>query len=273
MLDATPRAQRPFIVRVAIMATIAAILVTGLSATQASAVTTPTFVAGSAANGFAGPGNGTGKPVTITSSNVQAGDLWVGIASYYGDGTAIISGSGWNAPAPYNAERISAIYGVRAWIFWKVLTPADVVGGKFTSTVTSGGDGAQFGGIRYAGVAYRGSNLTATVSGDAVHQSAGTGSYADATFPAVAPPSVNNVVLRLGAARGYGGYLAGHTIKWTSAPGTVRNESSQGNYGDRALVVSEQVNSNGAAAAGRYDTALWGSRNRVTYSIAITSQG
>jgi hypothetical protein len=154
-----------------------------------------------------------------------------------------------------------------------VLTPADIVGVKFNSTVTSGGDGPQFGGIRYAGVAYRGSNLTATVKGNAVKQDAGTGSTADATFPAVTPPSANNVVLRLGAARGYGGYLAGHTIKWTSAPGTWRNESSQGNYGDRALVISEQVNSNGAAAAGKYDTALWGNRNRVTYSIAITSQG
>ena len=244
-------------------------------ATSASAVTTPTFVAGSQASAFVGPyasGFHT-RVVTVTSANVQAGDLWVGLAAYNGDGGLNIQGTGWSAPTPHNAGGPGDIYSTRAWVFWKVLAPSDVVGGRFSATIVTGADGAQFGGARFAGLAYRGARLTATVAGSAVAQGAGgLASTADVTFPAVATPAGNTVV-RLGAARGYGGYLAGQGIHWTSAPGTTRIAASDGNTGDRAIVISEQPNGSGAAASGQYFTALWGNRNRVTYTVAISSAG
>jgi hypothetical protein len=245
-----------------------------LTSAPAQAATTPVYVAGSAAAGFQGPYAGwQARTVTITSYNVQPGDLWVGIAAYHGDGGLAIAGEGWNQPSPYNAGGPRDIYGTRAWVFWKVLTAGDISGGTFTASVTTGADPAFFGGVRFSGVAYRGSNLTATVAGSAVSQGAAAFvSYADVTFPAVGVGSSTNVVLRMGAARGYGGYLAGQNIKWTSWPGTARVNASSGNTGDRALVISEQPNGNGAAASGRYYTALTGNRSRVTYSVVIRSQ-
>jgi len=67
------------------------------------------------------------------------------------------------------------------------------------------------------------------------------------------------MVVRMGAARGYGGCNAlSSDNDWLTWPGTGRVDFSAGNEGDRALVISEQTSNAGAAAAG-----TWYSQARI----------
>lgn len=244
-----------------------------LSASPAlgSPIVPPAFVAGSVATAFDGP-SVSGKSITLTSPNVQVGDLWMAILAYHFSGTINTpSGAGWNASTVVAANGGgSNLYSVRSVVIWRVLTASDISGGSFSQTFTASGSDLTYGGFRGAAVAYRGTALVANVTANGTSQGPGFGSSAGVTFPAASPPGASpNVVVRLGAARGYGGYLAGQNINWTSFPGTGRVNYNANNTGDRAVAISEQPNDAGAAAGGSYYTATFGARNRTTFTAVV----
>jgi len=235
----------------------------------------PEFVPGSADTGFSGPTTGT-RSVTLTSGSagqpLLPGDLWIGLGAYSQAGALNPpSGPGWTVwPAESGGD---GIYSVQGIVVTRVLTAADIVSGQFTATYTTSSNDATFGGLRAAAVAYRGTDLTVAVTGLGVTQGGSTPSTATVTFPAAipTPAATPNAVVRLGAARGYGGYLAGQDINWQGSLGTDRVNDNSSNTGDRALAISEQIDGTAVAQTRDYFTAFLGARHRAAFTAVITN--
>ncbi|MDZ7734283.1 MAG: hypothetical protein U5R31_15465, partial [Acidimicrobiia bacterium] len=99
-------------------------------------------------------------------------------------------------------------------------------------------------------------------------------------FPAVGGgPSVGNVVVRLGVARGYGGANAFNpNIGWRTTPGTQRLAGAVGfntsNLGDRALAISDESDAVPGAATGTWfrNATLIPLGNWATFTMVIAAR-
>lgn len=262
-----------------------------LSVSPAAASLPFGYIVGSEAYGIAGPHLGTGgggtKTITLTSAGVTPGDLWIGIVAYSGAADASVTNTaGGVTMSPFQRQDGGAdIYSVGASVVYKKLTAADISGGSFSATFQTSNNNALYGDIRGSAVAYGGANVVGAVA-TTKGMSADTATTATVTFPAAtgAPVSTPNVVLHLGAARGYGGWNAFFpTIEWTSAPGTERVDfhggygGHEGNLGDRALVISEEADSTGSSTSSgtiygqsrTFIVSVSDFRNWVTFTVVV----
>jgi hypothetical protein len=276
-LDAVGSSRRDLIKKGAIGAAVAWTAPTVLSSPALAGpgtdppVIPPAFVAGSADSEYVGAISGS-RSITLTSGNVTAGDLWIAIASYSTDGSLNYpTGTGWFASGPISSG--TGIYSVESVVIWRVLTAGDISGGSFSQQITTSSNDITFGGLRGAAVAYSGSNLAATVT-SAQGTGSNSGDNRTSQFPAAtgAPLSGNNAIVRLGSARGYGGWFAfSNNIDWTAWPGTARVDYNADNEGDRALIISEQVDNPGNQANGTWYRQFIGANNNTTFTAAITA--
>lgn len=216
----------------------------------------PSFVTGSTATGWHGP-DIADKAITLTSGSaanpLQAGDLFVAILAYHVSGTIVSPGAGWTVVGP-NSTGDGGIYSVATLFVARLLTAADLSSGVFSHTFQATGADLTWGGFRGAASVYRGTNLQVAVTSATGNGPTASGDIVTATFPATtATPPTPNVIVRLGAGRGYGGCNAtSGNNDWRTWPGTGRVDFSSDNEGDRPLVISDQTDGSGASATGTW---------------------
>lgn len=231
----------------------------------------PVFVAGSAATDYDGP-SFSDKTIDLASGSLAQpllpGDLWVVYLSYDARGTIAVP-AGWSSStvATGNSGGAGAIYSVESVVLWRTLTAGDIIAGVASQTFTAAGADLTYGGLRGSAVAYRGSNLAVTSQTNGTGQGAGLGSTATATFPANTA-TAPNIVLRLGAGRGYGAFTS---ISWAGGTGVDRVNFDAGNSGDRAQVINEQVDDAGGTANRTINVGRFGNRSRTTATLVITA--
>lgn len=272
--------RRTFLVGAAVGATAAWVTPSILSIDAAAAATkvVPSFVTSATAYSQSATIFDYSRSITLTTSGVAAGDLWMAVLAYDVRGTINgLPGSPAQVWGPIDADSGTfSIYSTRAYMIARILTAANITGGAFSATFSTPSQSILYGGLRGAAVVYR------TPSGlglPAVQSQAGFGPVGGAdvvtsTFPAAASsPTTPNRIVRLGAARGYGGLNAlSSAIAWLSGPGTGRVSYNSGNFGDRALWISDEANGSGPVATGTwYRQVAANTQNWVTFTASVVS--
>lgn len=258
------------------------------AAAAGSVKTTPGFITKAEAYHQVFPSSPYVRTITLTTSGVKVGDLWLALVAYHVNGTIGglpgVPAQVWG-PVDRNSgtavwPAANNVYSIRAYLIARVLTASDISGGNHTATFTTGSDSQDYGGLRGVAVVYRGTDPLSlpSVTSTSGFGPVGSGDIVTSTFPTASPvPALPNRVVRLGVARGYGGWNALYgAINWTGGPGTNRSNFDGTNWGDRRIWISDEPDSTGATTTGTWYKQPNGAlglapytQNWVTFTAAV----